>query len=82
MENNGLSVLVRTEEEFNRMVEFLGPKLLYLHWVPQMGEVETAIVIDYSDTKFMSIGSVGSADYQKKFGVRVVEFSDFFKLTS
>lgn len=78
-EYRGLSVIIRNEVEFNRLKEFLG-ELQYLDFVPQMGIVETGVIICYDDDTFFSIGSVGSTEYQKKHGVRLVEFSEFFKI--
>lgn len=75
----GLSVIIRTEEEYGKLQEFLGD-LLYVDWVPQMGKVETAVVIHYSGNREYSTGSVGSSEYQIMAGIRVVEFNDFFKL--
>jgi hypothetical protein len=75
----GISIIIRNEDEFNRVKEFLGKEILYLDFVPQMETTETGIIIYFSDPKFLSIGSVGSTDYQKKYNIRLVEFSEFFK---
>lgn len=75
----GLAVIVRNEEQFNKIKEFLGNEVLYLNWVPQMEDVETSVVIWYDDESFLSIGSVGSTVFQRDSGVRCVEFSDYFK---
>ncbi|MBK9936632.1 MAG: hypothetical protein IPP61_00245 [Cytophagaceae bacterium] len=73
----GLSVIIRNKNQFNKVKEFLSDEVLYLDFVPKMAEIETSIVIipnlDYS------LGSVGSSDYQKQSGLRLIEFSDFFK---
>ena len=74
----GLSVIIRTEEEFNHIKKFLGEDVLYLDFVPQMATKLTAIVI-WSDDKDYSTGSVGCAESQKKQFIRVVEFNDYFK---
>ncbi len=75
----GLSVIIRTEDEFNHIKKFLSDDVLYLHFVPQMATKLTAIVI-WSDDKDLDTGSVGCAESQKKRFIRVVEFNDFFKL--
>lgn len=75
----GLGVVIRNDTEFKIMKLFLGD-YLYLHWAPQMAMVKTSIVIHYNDPDIFSIGSVGDANYQEKNGVRLVEFSDFFKI--
>ena len=74
----GLSVIIRSQYEFETIKEFLG-EYLYLYFVPQMLEVETAIVIYYDNDDYFSIGSVGSSEYQSKCGFRLVEFNEFFK---
>lgn len=77
--SKGLAVIIRNEKEFNRLKEFLGEEILYLDFVPQMAEVETSVIIYYIDNKIFSIGSVGSTEYQEKYEIRHVEFSEFFK---
>ena len=78
--HKGLSIIIRNEQEFNRVKDFLGNEILYLDFVPQMETTETSVVIYYDDNKLFSIGSVGDTEYQKKCGFRLVEFSDFFKM--
>jgi hypothetical protein len=75
----GLSVIIRTEEQFNHIKKFLSDDVLYLDFVPQMATKLTAIVI-WSDNKDLDTGSVGCAESQKESFIRVVEFNDFFKL--
>jgi len=75
----GLSVLVRTENEFNVIKKFLSPDILYLDFVPQMSTRDTGIVI-WSENEDINTGSVGCVKFQKKNFIRVVEFNDFFKL--
>ena len=75
----GLSVIIRTEDEFNHIKKFLGEDVLYLDFVPQMATKLTSIVI-WSDDKDLDTGSVGCVESQKKHFIRVVEFNDFFKL--
>lgn len=75
----GLSVIIRTEDEFNHIKKFLSDDVLYLDFVPQMATKLTSIVI-WSDDKDLDTGSVGCAESQKKHFIRVVEFNDFFKL--
>ena len=74
----GLSVIIRTEDEFNHIKKFLSDDVLYLDFVPQMATKLTSIVI-WSDHKDYSAGSVGCAESQKKHFIRVVEFNDYFK---
>jgi hypothetical protein len=75
----GLSVIIRTEDEFNHIKKFLSDDVLYLHFVPQMATKLTAIVI-WANQGDYSTGSVGCAESQKKQFIRVVEFNDFFSL--
>lgn len=78
MKNNGLSVVIKNEQQFNRIKEFIGEDYLYLNYVPQMSEIETAIVIYYSDNELLSIGSVGSSEHQEWLGCRLVNFETYF----
>ncbi len=75
---NGLSVIIRSEDEFNHIKNFLGEDVLWVDFVPQMYSKLTAIVI-WSDNKYLSTGSVGCAQSQKEQFIRLVEFNDFFK---
>jgi hypothetical protein len=75
----GLSVIIRTEDEFNHIKKFLSDDVLYIDFVPQMATKLTSIVI-WSDMKDFTTGIVGCAETQKKHFIRVVEFNDFFKL--
>ena len=75
----GLSVIIRTEDEFNHIKNFLSEDILWVDFVPQMSTKLTSIVI-WSDDKDLDTGSVGCVEFQKKHFIRVVEFNDFFKL--
>ena len=75
----GLSVIIRTEEEFNHIKKFLSDDVLWINFVPRMATKLTSIVI-WADHKDYSTGSVGCAESQKEQFIRVVEFNDFFKL--
>jgi hypothetical protein len=75
----GLSVIIRTENEFNHIKKFLGEDVLWVDFVPQMSTKLTAIVI-WADHKDYGTGSVGCAESQKEHFIRVVEFNDFFKI--
>lgn len=75
---NGISVKINNKEEYNIIKSLLGG-LLYIDFVPQMMEKETSIVI-YSEIDLFSIGSVGSSEYQKDFGFKIVDFKDYFKI--
>jgi hypothetical protein len=76
---HGLSVIIRSEEEFNHIKNFLGEDVLWVDFVPKMYSKLTAIVI-WSDNKYLNTGSVGCAQSQKEQFIRLVEFNDFFKL--
>ena len=75
---HGLSVIIKTEQEFNHIKNFLGEDVLYLDFLPQMATKLTAIVI-WSDNMYLTTGSVGCAQSQKEQFIRLVEFNDFFK---
>jgi hypothetical protein len=76
---HGLSVIIRTKDEYNHIKKFLGEDILYIDFVPQMSTKLTSIVI-WSNNKDYSTGSVGCAKSQKEEFIRVVEFNDFFKI--
>ena len=76
---NGLSVIIRKEDEFNHIKNFLGEDVLWVDYVPQMSTKLTAIVI-WANHKHYTPGSVGCAESQKEQFIRLVEFSDFFKV--
>ncbi|MGK0448575.1 MAG: hypothetical protein ACJA2M_002373 [Polaribacter sp.] len=79
MNYKGLSIIIRNKKEFDTVKDFLGAENLYLDFVPQMSETETAVVV-YSDYEScFSTGSTGSSEYQKEEGLRLVEFKKFFK---
>ena len=75
----GLSVIIRTEDEFNHIKKFLSEDVLYLDFLPQMSTRTTGIII-WSDHEDLDTGSIGCVEFQKKHFIRVVEFNDFFKL--
>ncbi len=75
---NGLSVIIRGEDEFNHIKNFLGEDILFIDFVPQMSSKLTAIVI-WSNNKNLNTGSVGCAESQREQFIRLVEFNDFFK---
>jgi hypothetical protein len=77
----GLSVIIRTEDEFNHIKSFLGEDILYIDFVSQMSHKLTGIII-WSEIDHLSTGSVGCAESQKEEFIRLVEFNDFFKLDS
>ena len=76
---HGLSVIIRTEDEFNHIKKFLGEDVLWMNWVPQISTKLTGIII-WADHENYSPGSVGCAQSQKEEFIRLVEFNDFFKL--
>jgi hypothetical protein len=75
----GLSVIIKTEEEFNTIKRFLSDDVLYLDFTSQMSTRPTGIII-WSDLEDLDTGHVGCAEYHKKNFIRVVEFNDFFKV--
>lgn len=75
----GLSVLIRTEDEFNHIKKFLSKDILYINFTPNMTTNPTGIII-WSDIKDLDTGSVGCIEYHKSKFIRVVEFNHFFKL--
>lgn len=79
MDYKGLSIIIRDKKEFDRMKDFLGAENLYLDFLPQMATTETAVVVYADCDSNFSLGSVGSSEYQKAQGLRLVEFSEFFK---
>lgn len=79
MDYKGLSIIIRDKKEFDRVKDFLGSENLYLDFVPQMAERETAVVVYADYESHFSTGSTGSSEYQKAEGIRLVEFSEFFK---
>lgn len=79
LENKGLSVIIRSEQEFNKIKKLLGEDILYLDYIPKMAIYETAIVIWAKKKTNFSTGSVGSSEYQKSEGIRCVKFNEYFK---
>jgi len=75
----GLSIQIKNKEEYDIIQNFLGKEVLYIDWSPPMETEPTAIVIWAKKKTKYSIGSVGSVYYQKESGLRVVEFSEYFK---
>ncbi len=79
-ESHGLSVVIKNKEEFEAVQRFLGEKVLYTDFVPQMAIERTGIIIHHENTHLFSPGSIGKASYQEEFGTRLVKFEDHFKL--
>ena len=79
MKYKGLSIIIRDKKEFDRVKDFLGSENLYLDFVPQMATTETAVVVYADHDSLFSTGSTGMSEYQKESGLRIVEFSEFFK---
>ena len=75
----GLSVIIRTEDEFNHIKNFLGEDILYIDFVSQMSHKLTGVII-WSEIDHLSTGSVGCVESQKEQFIRLVEFNDFFKM--
>lgn len=72
----GISVIVKTKEEYEKVQSFLTKKVLYIDWVPQMETTETAIVLKANKNSDFSSGSVGSSEYQKECGIKTMPFID------
>ena len=75
---NGLSIIIRNEEQFEKASKFIGDKHCYIKWQPQMAEHETALVVWAKNKTSRSTGSVGCAEKQRQDKIRTVEFSEFF----
>ena len=75
---NGLSIIIRNEEQFEKTSKFIGEKYCYFKWVPKMAERETALVVWAKKKTSRSTGSVGCAENQRQDKIRTVEFSEFF----
>ena len=79
MKQIGLSVIIRSEHEFNIIKSLIGNENLYISFAPQMLEILTSIVIFSDYESDFSVGSVGCAEFQKNQGIRTVEFKKYFK---
>jgi len=77
---NGVSVIVKNEREFNSMKIYLGEKNLYIEWVPQMSELETAVIVKGNKKKGFSVGSVGSSEYQRNEGIKLISFEEYITM--
>ena len=75
---NGLSTIIRNEEQFKKASKFIGDRYCYVKWGPQMAERETALVVWAKNKTSRSTGSVGCAEHQRQDKIRTVEFSEFF----
>ena len=63
---NGLSIIIRNEEQFEKASKFIGKEYCYIKWVPQMAERETALVVWAKKKVNRSTGSVGCAENQRQ----------------
>lgn len=72
----GVAVIVNNESEFNRVKEFLSPEILYLNWHENMLKHETAITLKAIKNCDFSVGGVGSAEYKKECGMKIVPFNN------
>ena len=75
---NGLSIIIRNEQEYLKVSEFIGKKYCYMKWVPQMAERETAVIVWAKKRTKRSTGSIGDAEFQRQDKIRTIEFSEFF----
>lgn len=78
MSKKGLSVVIESKEEFEKLKDFLG-EYLYFGWNPAYLEKPTAVVIHYEDEDFPPIGSIGCAKAQEEYGCRIVFYKQYFK---
>lgn len=72
----GIAVVVTNENEFNRVKEFLTPEICWIDWQPKMAEIETAITLKANKNSYFSVGGVGSAEYKKECGMKIVPFNE------
>lgn len=79
---NGLSIIIRNEDQFKKASKFIGDKYCYVQWSSQMSEHETALVVWAKKKTSRSTGSVGCAENQRKDKIRTVEFIEFFNLNN
>lgn len=77
---NGLSVVVKNEEDFNKMVKYLGEKSLYIKWHQNMTLKETGVITWAKKKTNLSEGAVGSTEHHKKLGISVVSIEEFFTM--
>lgn len=77
----GLSIIVRSEEQLNTLRNLLSPEILYITWHSSFLLRGTAVVIWAKKKTNYEIGSVGDSVHQANTGIKIVEFSDFFKIT-
>lgn len=72
----GIAVVVKNETEFNHVKQFLTPEICWLDWQPKMAEIETAITLKANKNSDFSSGGVGSAEYKRACGIKIVPFSE------
>ena len=77
---NGLSIIIRNEEQFEKASKFIGEQYCYVKWNSLMEEehYETALVVWAKNKTNRSTGSLGCAKRQREDKIRTVEFSEFF----
>lgn len=76
----GLSVIVTSKQEFEKIRELLTPEYCYLNWHDDLLSIPTAVVIWAKKKTNLSTGVIGCAESQADYGLRVVEFKDYFKI--
>lgn len=75
MRQTGISVIVKSKEEFDTVKAFLTTDVLYLDWHDIMATRETAVVLKANKKSDYSSGTVGCAKTQRNFGIKTVPFS-------
>lgn len=75
---NGLSIIVRNEQDYIKACRFVGVEYCYVKWAPQMAEHETGLVVWAKKKTNRSAGSIGCAENQREDRIRTVEFKDYF----
>lgn len=78
MKNKGISVIVKNESDFNRMVKYLGEQTLYLTWQENMSTRETGVVTSAKKQTGLSSGSVGCAKYHSEHGLTIMSIEEYF----
>lgn len=72
----GIAVIIASEDQHQRVQIFLSPEILYIPWHPNMTLRETAVVLKANKNSDFSAGKVGSAEFYRRSGIKVVPFSD------
>lgn len=66
------AILIKSEEDFNKVKNLLGDKL-HLDWVEIFLKEPTSIVIQDDKKSDFGVGSIGLAEYQKNNGFEILD---------